>query len=467
MLRAKPISLVLLCLAGLLSQAALAQTNPPRPPRDDCRDGVISVGGQDVPCGGLTSLPFDILPPGARSLGLGGAFAAVADDATAAEANPAGQTILTRPEISIHGRNADYELQVFDPNYFDGQVFGSQGPGPFTGYEDSNTKLSFASVVYPINDRFVVSGYYHNAGAFEAESSITSLNTQFIDTYIADTSIDVESDSFGLSGAFRVNDLISVGASVKYAKIDLTQVVTSSILDFSDIEFAAPNPVAAAALINEVDAIRSTTRSDDSDLTFNVGVLFNPNGTVSGALVYKDGGTFDVDTALDYINIFQCNGAPNCNIPNTDEVTAILRGNPELELPDIVTVGVAARPTDTWLLSLQIDRIDYGNLPPVSSRSLIFGVPVDAEQIGAEISVHGGVEKTLLFDTPVLGMSQLALRAGAFSDRDHDGYPQIDTIDTHWTLGVGTVFMERLQVDAAMEFSDKVDTFVLSGVYRF
>jgi hypothetical protein len=466
MRHANRISIALLVVSAIWVPDAAAQT-PPRPPRDDCRDGVINVGGQDVPCGGLASLPFDILPPGARSLGLGGAFAAVADDATAAEANPAGQTILTRPEVSIHGRNADIELQVFDPNYLDGSVFGSQGPGPFTGYEDSNTKLSFASVVYPINDRFVVSGYYHNAGAFEASSSITSLNTTFIDTYVADTSVDVESDSFGLSGAFRINDLVSIGASIKYSKIDLTQVVTSSILDFSDIEFAAPNPIAAAATINEVDAIRSTTRSDDEDFTFNVGVLFNPNGTVSGALVYKDGGSYDVDTALDYINIFQCNGAPNCAIPDTNEVTPIISGNPSLELPDIFTIGVAARPTDTWLLALQIDRIDYENLPPVSSRSLIFGVPVAIERIGAEISVHGGVEKTLLFEAPVLGMSQLALRAGAFSDRDHDGYPQIDTIDTHWTVGIGTVIFERLQVDAAAEFSDKVDTIVLSSVYRF
>jgi hypothetical protein len=458
MYRSRITGLALLTVGALFSGQALAQTTEPTP----------CFATNPPSCSSnISGIPFDILPPGARALGLGGAFAAVADDATAAEANPAGQTILTRPEVSIHGRNADYEIQVFDPNAFDAIALGAASPGPLTGYEDSNTKVSFASFVYPLNDRIVVSAYYHHAGALEADSSIQSFNPTFIDTFFADTFIDVENDSFGLSGAFRVNDLISIGASLKYSQLDLSYIVTSSILDFSDIEFAAPDPGAAAALIDEVDAIQSITTGDDDDFTFNLGILFNPNGNVSGALVYKDGGSYDIDTALSYINIFQCNGAPNCTVPPTNQVVPLFAAGDQIELPDIFTIGVAARPTDTLLLSLQIDRIDYDNLPEANGTSLIFGIPVATEDIGAEISVHGGVEKTILFESPVLGMSQLALRAGAFNDRDHDGYPQIDTIDTHWTVGLGTVFFDRLQVDAAAEFSDKIDTIVFSGVYRF
>src|SRR6185503_2966999 len=47
---------------------------------------------------------FEFPPPGARSLALGGAFVAIADDATAAVANPAGLTALIRPEVSVEGR---------------------------------------------------------------------------------------------------------------------------------------------------------------------------------------------------------------------------------------------------------------------------------------------------------------------------------------------------------------------------
>ena len=43
--------------------------------------------------------------PGARSLGFGGAFVAVADDATASWTNPSGLMQLVRPEISAEGRS--------------------------------------------------------------------------------------------------------------------------------------------------------------------------------------------------------------------------------------------------------------------------------------------------------------------------------------------------------------------------
>ena len=57
--------------------------------------------------------------------------------------------------------------------------------------------------------------------------------------------------------------------------------------------------------------------------------------------------------------------------------------------------------------------------------------------------------------------------AAAFSNPDHDGYDQLDTDDTNYTVGFGTVFGERFQVDAAWQFADQIDTFVMSGVYRF
>ena len=51
----------------------------------------------------ILSVQFSFSNPGARSLGLGGAFVALADDATAAWANPAGLVQITRPR-SVGGR---------------------------------------------------------------------------------------------------------------------------------------------------------------------------------------------------------------------------------------------------------------------------------------------------------------------------------------------------------------------------
>ena len=55
-----------------------------------------------APAGGQTAaFQFSFPNPGARSMGLGGAFVALADDATAALANPAGLVQLAAPEVSI------------------------------------------------------------------------------------------------------------------------------------------------------------------------------------------------------------------------------------------------------------------------------------------------------------------------------------------------------------------------------
>ena len=37
---------------------------------------------------------------------------------------------------------------------------------------------------------------------------------------------------------------------------------------------------------------------DDHDIAWNAGLLINPNGKVSFGLVYKDGGSYEVDTAV-------------------------------------------------------------------------------------------------------------------------------------------------------------------------
>jgi hypothetical protein len=60
-------------------------------------------------------IQFQFAPPGARALAMGATFVAIADDATAAESNPAGLTILTKPEISAHFRTSRFEPEFVNP----------------------------------------------------------------------------------------------------------------------------------------------------------------------------------------------------------------------------------------------------------------------------------------------------------------------------------------------------------------
>ena len=72
----------------------------------------LPAAAQNTDIESLSGLQFNFGNPGARSLGMGGAFLGLADDASAAEANPAGLTILRKPEISFEGRNFE-EQQLF------------------------------------------------------------------------------------------------------------------------------------------------------------------------------------------------------------------------------------------------------------------------------------------------------------------------------------------------------------------
>ena len=62
------------------------------------------IAAQNTDIQSVQGLQFNFSNPGARSLGMGGAFLGLADDASAAEANPAGLTILAKREISIEVR---------------------------------------------------------------------------------------------------------------------------------------------------------------------------------------------------------------------------------------------------------------------------------------------------------------------------------------------------------------------------
>src|SRR5881296_3042334 len=55
---------------------------------------------------------FNMINPGARSLALGGAFISLSDDATAAQANPAGLSYLLKQEYFVELRGVDNGSRV-------------------------------------------------------------------------------------------------------------------------------------------------------------------------------------------------------------------------------------------------------------------------------------------------------------------------------------------------------------------
>ena len=118
-----------------------------------------------VPMVDVTSSPNPV-GSGARALGMGGAFIAVADDATAASWNPGGLTQLERPEISVVGEG----LYRSENNHFanHSEASGAQSV--------SNAGLNYLSVAYPftlLNHNMIVSLNYQHLYDFSREWDFT------------------------------------------------------------------------------------------------------------------------------------------------------------------------------------------------------------------------------------------------------------------------------------------------------
>ncbi|BDU71274.1 hypothetical protein METEAL_04480 [Mesoterricola silvestris] len=89
---------------------------------------------------------FTVEGAGARAMGMGGAFTAVADDATAVSYNPAGLAQLVRPEVSAVAQGFTRNL---DFKGFTGSVAGVRTAFEDTYNKDRDLALSFASVAVP------------------------------------------------------------------------------------------------------------------------------------------------------------------------------------------------------------------------------------------------------------------------------------------------------------------------------
>jgi hypothetical protein len=104
----------------------------------------------------FSGFQFNFNNPGARSLGMGDAFVAVADDATAVIANPAGLVILQRPELSGEVKFTRFSNTI---NAFSNTpAEGATNTLHSRDFDDSVVTPSFFSFVYPA-ERLVVAAF--------------------------------------------------------------------------------------------------------------------------------------------------------------------------------------------------------------------------------------------------------------------------------------------------------------------
>ena len=227
----------------------------------------------------ILTLELGYSNPGARSLGFGGAFVALADDATAAYANPAGLVQLTRPEISIEGRSWSYKTPF---------VFSGRASGPPTGigidtspdlrWGESKadfTGLSFLSYVHPLKN-WSLAVYRHQLARFESAfttNGVFAEGSTYLDTdrwIDRPGSADFDVVSWGFAAARRINDSFSLGLTLTYLEVDLDLETTAYLPDDDSLEaFFSAN-----SYLPERSPWRTSTRAHGSTAGLALGFLW-------------------------------------------------------------------------------------------------------------------------------------------------------------------------------------------------
>ena len=426
--------------------------------------------------GGPTTLQFSFSNPGARSLGLGGAFVALADDATAAFANPAGLTQLTRPEVSIEARHWSYSTPYTVGGRISGDPTGIGLDGPIrTSVSDFDTSaLSFLSFVYPI-DKWTLAVSYHQTARFESTTETQGLFTDDVDddplpTCLPGTvvcrypdvrrSTTVNISSTTLSAAYQVSEALSLGLGISYFQPDVALVQSPYTLGLENppAGFFGPNPYDPRDRVGT-----GIYEFEDPAWGFNLGFLWFLDRQWSLGGFFRRGGQFQGKGVVA--------SGPALDPPIPEGTVGEEDGSMHLEVPNVYGLGVAYRSKNgSWTASLEWDRVLYSMILESIGRSPLVSTQNVRTDDVSELRL--GAEYAFRSLTPLV-----ALRGGVWTSPDHT----IRTVedddlerqllpggddDFHYSLGLGVAF-ESFQIDLAVDFSDLVDTAALSLIYQF
>lgn len=410
----------------------------------------ITISAQNV-----VTLEFSFSNPGARSLGLGGAFVALADDATAAYANPAGLTQLIEPEVSIEGRSWGYTTSYVEGGRASGTPTGI-GLDTVPGIREGESKadfqeLSFLSLVYP-RGRFTFALYRHQLAKFASSFEPQGLFAEGTTTAGTDRfpeqpgSNQLEVVNLGLAVGYRVTDALSLGLGISRMDADLTFSSAAFLPDDDTIEsFFGTNH-----LLPERRILANTTVVDGNDTSLTLGLLWRL------AERWRLGGFIRSGFEIDLNGLLQPGPAAPPEFSNQ-----VFEGT--WAFPKVYGAGIAFQSREGRLtMSLEWDHVKYSEI--------LAGDP--NERFPDADEIHLGGEYVFLQSTPAV-----AVRLGAWLDPDHRlQATQGDVLfrallppgddELHLAAGVGLVF-EEFQIDLAVDVSDPVDTAAVSAVYRF
>jgi len=417
---------------------------------------------------------FNFSTPGAGNLALGGAFLALAFDASAAYTNPAGLTTIAAPEVLIEGRHWSFTHEFTDRGRIEGLTPTMTGQDSIAGLRDGQdenqvTGLSFLSAVYP-RRRWSFALYRHELVSFQADFSTQGAYLELTggrslrgipgerDGRLAAlrNHMDLDIVAYGGAAACRLGRGVSVGVAASYFDFSIDSIAQRFLPDL----FSAPN-FSSDPLLNF-----QTQQGEDHDWSVAAGFLWESQEkrwSLGG--VFREGPDFT----------FRARSAPG---PGTKLPFEPSDQRAIFHVPDVYGLGLAFRPNDALRLAFDYDRVRYSQLVhgfvdifDLATLSPEDSPELDRFRIDDAGELHLGMEYAFLRSWPVL-----TLRAGAWYEPDHSlrfegsnvGFRAVfrqGSDQMHYTAGMG-IALRRVQVDAGIDHSDRVSVVSLSAGFR-
>lgn len=408
-----------------------------------------------------SGLEFNFGSPGARSLGIGGAFVGIADDATAVFVNPAGLTQLLKTEVAMEGRFVSYT------NAF---PTAGRGSGEKTGFPIDDTNglvedesiarlggLTFVSVVIP-RDRWSFALYRHELANFRASSKTKGVFFErFTDNgapqtgrfFPAENDLRLRVVSYGGSVAYRLRDNLSLGFTVAQQQ---------ATFDSSTVKYAFDDDNLYRPATYDTPVFVQEQHGRENDVVLHGGVLWRISDDLTFGASYQQGNDFHVRVQ---------------SRPALDD-----QGDPEGEfhVPAVYRAGIGYTFRHYTKISLEIDRIRYSEL----TRQF---VTLDGEpplyRVNDGTEIHLGVQRMLVHDRIIaLFGHPIIASAGVWRDPDHriryddPAHPQSILFrggkdEYHFSVGASLAVGEAYEAGIAYDYSQRQRTASASVTVRF
>ena len=390
---------------------------------------------------GISSSPNPV-GSGARALGMGGAFIAVADDATAASWNPGGLIQLERPEISIVG----------DYTYKKSEFTSDEQPEIDNTGRVEESRLNFLSFTYPFKlyKNFVVSLNYQRLYDFDLDFDHRfDFSSAGVDLeQKRDFNQDGQVGALGLAAAIEIIPQLSFGMTLN--------IWTDKLFwrNDWDANFSERAVGTISGVSTTIDTEVRDKYSEFEGINFNFGLLWNINRYVTLGAVVKTPFTADAKHKFRFEQV-QTFGPPlNTTITSEQKINE----NVDIDMPLSYGLGLSCRVSDAFTLDLDIYRTHWSDFILKDSQgnkfSPIDGRPKNESDVDDTTQVRIGGE--YLFILQRLNLV-VPVRTGLFYDPEPSEDGEKDFFG--FAIGSGLAY-KRFVFDAAyqLRWGNDVDT---------